>query len=455
MFTFFKWSVAAMIMGAFAASATARADDSHGFPDFDGRKIGHVWIIVLENEDFNTTFGAAAQANPATQYLSQTLPSQGVMLNQYYGTGHVSLDNYIAMVSGQSSTVQTHVDCTFYDDFVLTGVTPDGQAIGTGCVFPSQFKTVADQLTAAGKTWKGYMEDMGKNPAREQSTCGQPLITINGVTQVALNRVDGTQGAETTPGGDQYAARHNPFVYFHSLIDSGECARHVVNFDQLQHDLLHESTTPNFSFITPNLCHDGHDGNGSVSPCKNGEKTDGIHFGGGLPGLNAFLKATVPMIMNSPAFKEDGLIIVTFDEGGLAFDGAHSQITAQGISCCGQQPGPNIGPLLVPGQPLKLGFEAVNPDGSRGVPNFFETTQGFGGDRIGGVLLSPFLKPGTVSNVPFNHYSMLKTVEDIFGLGHLGYAGQPGLQGFFGCTNSDIPIGGDADDQFSRCRPRD
>jgi hypothetical protein len=67
------------------------------------------------------------------------------------------------------------------------------------------------------------------------------------------------------------------------------------------------------------------------------------------------------------------------------------------------------------------------------------------------VLLSRFLKPGTVSNVPFNHYSMLKTVEDIFGLNHLGYAGQPGLQGFFGCTNSDIAVQGD-DDQRS-CQP--
>ena len=91
----------------------------------------------------------------------------------------------------------------------------------------------------------------------------------------------------------------------------------MVNFNQLAHDLQHELTTPNFVFITPNLCHDGHDGNGAKSPCKNGELTDGVHFGGGLVGANAFLKATVPLILNSPAFKEDGLLIVTFDKGGL------------------------------------------------------------------------------------------------------------------------------------------
>ena len=159
------------------------------------------------------------------------------------------------------------------------------------------------------------------------------------------------------------------------------------------------------------------------------------------------------MIMNSPAYKEDGLIIITFDEGDVStltsVNGSTvpNAISTQGVSCCGQQPGPNIGPLVAGGQPLTIGFE--NTDGSP--PNFFITTQGFGGDRIGGVLLSPFLKPGTVSNVPYNHYSMLKSIEDIFGLDHLGYAAQPGLQGFFGCANSDISVRGDSDDQFGRC----
>jgi hypothetical protein len=444
MFNFIKRPLAtAILMGTLSAAPSAMAwDGDHGDRD---RRIGHVFVIVLENEGFDTTFGTAAQQNPATQFLSQTLPSQGVLLSQYYGTGHVSLDNYIAMISGQSSTVQTHVDCTFYDDFKLTGVTPDGQAIGTGCVYPAQFKTLPDQLTAAGKSWRGYMEDMGLNPKREQTTCGQPLDPQG---KVALNELDDTQGAETHPGGDQYAARHNPFVYFHSLIDSGECARHVVNFNQLALDLQHESTTPNFVFVTPNLCHDGHDGNGAVKPCKNGEVTDGVHFGGGLVGANAFLKATVPLILNSPAFKEDGLLIITFDEGDVSkltsVNGSTTinAITSQGISCCGQQPGPNIGPLVAGGAPLTLQFEGSNPP-------FFISTPGFGGDRVGGVLLSPFLKAGTTSNVPFNHYSMLKTIEDIFGLGHLGYAGQPGLQGFFGCANSDVAAR--SDDQFGRC----
>ena len=81
----------------------------------------------------------------------------GVLLSQYYGTGHASLDNYIAMISGQAATPETRNDCQTYADFVLTGSTPDGQAIGSRCVYPEQIKTIADQLSTIGKTWKAYM----------------------------------------------------------------------------------------------------------------------------------------------------------------------------------------------------------------------------------------------------------------------------------------------------------
>jgi len=63
-------------------------------------RIKHVFVIVLENEGFDVTFGPNSKA----PFLSRTLTSEGVLLNQYYGTGHVSLDNYIAMLSGQAAT---------------------------------------------------------------------------------------------------------------------------------------------------------------------------------------------------------------------------------------------------------------------------------------------------------------------------------------------------------------
>jgi hypothetical protein len=87
---------------------------------FAAERIKHVFIIVLENEGWDTTFGP----NSPAPYLSKTLPAKGALLRQYYGTGHASLDNYIAMISGQASTSDTRNDCQTYADFNLTGMTP-------------------------------------------------------------------------------------------------------------------------------------------------------------------------------------------------------------------------------------------------------------------------------------------------------------------------------------------
>jgi hypothetical protein len=142
---------------------------------------------------------------------------QGVLLTQYYGTGHVSLDNYISMMSGQSPTQQTDNDCTTYADLQQTGTTSDGQAIGTGCVYPASVKTFPDQLTAAGFTWKGYMGDMGNDLSRESATCGHPTLNTQDLTQTA------EAPSAAVPQGDMYATRHDPFMYFHSIIDSSSC----------------------------------------------------------------------------------------------------------------------------------------------------------------------------------------------------------------------------------------
>jgi hypothetical protein len=405
----------ALTTSAIAGPGPGKSPRSSSDGDHD-RRIKHVFVIVLENEGFDVTFGPNSKA----PYLSQTLPTQGVLLTQYYGTGHVSLDNYIAMLSGQAATPQTRNDCSIYADYNLTGVTPDGQAIGTGCVYPASIKTLPDQLNAIGKSWRGYMGDMGNDPARESATCGHP----------ALNTPDLTQSSEapsaSVPLGDQYASRHDPFVYFHSIIDSPDCNKNVVNLNQLPLDLGHEETTPNFVFITPNLCDDGHD-----APCKNGQP-------GGLVSADAFLQKWIPLIQASKAYQKDGLIIINFDEGGLSIQaGANGQlsIVAPGLFCCNEQPGPNLAPF---------------PQSTNITPTISLTFENYGGDRTGAVLLSPFLKPGTVSNTPFNHYSLLKSLEDIFDTDeYLGYAAQPGLVGFFGCVTSDIST--KDRDQFPRC----
>ena len=326
--------------------------------------INHVFIIMLENQGYDTTFGPGTRAT----YLADTVVAQGALLPQYYGIGHFSLDNYIAIISGVAPNLRTQQDCPRFDEFVETGVAPDGQPIGVGCVYPSHVQTIANQLAAAHRSWKGYMEDMGNDPSREKKTCGHATIGM----------LDSTERATPT---DMYAGKHDPFVYFHSIIDDqASCGRHVVRLDELERDLRSASRTPNLSFIVPNLCHDGHD-----RPCRNGEP-------GALVSANEFLRRWVPRITKSPAFR-DGLLVITFDEA----------LSIDATGCCDEASGPNT---KAPG---------VN---------------GPGGGRTGAVLVSPFIAPGTVSQTPYNHYSLLKSLEDIFGLPYLGYAGQPGLVGF-------------------------
>lgn len=364
----------ALVLFAITLLISACGGGGDGAPSSDGGgatpsgKVGHVFIIVLENNDYEDSFSESSLA----PYLAQTLPAQGAMLTNYYGIGHVSLGNYIAMISGQGANPVTQADCIVFLDFLglpLPG--PDGQIIGQGCVYPASVTTVADQLEAKGLTWKGYMEDMGNDPSRESATCAHPPV----------NAIDPTQ---TAAENDQYATRHNPFVYFHSIIDEqASCDANVVNLNSIHTDLASVATTPNYVFITPNLCHDGHD-----APCVNGEP-------GGLESINAFLQTYVPIITSSPAFQQDGLLIVTFDES----EGPHSDSSG----CCGAGPTANT-PL--PG------------------------ITGVGGGRVGAVLLSKFIEPGTVTSTDYNHYSMLRSVQDLFGLPYLGYAGAATVTSF-------------------------
>ena len=319
-------------------------------------KIKHVFTVVLENENADQSFGP----NPPSPYLGKTLPEAGVFVPNYFGIGHASLDNYIAMVSGQPPNVTTQADCPVFSEMAPGTLNGEGIALGAGCVYPAAVKTVANQLEASGQTWHGYMQDMGA--AGQPATCRHP----------AVGSPDGTQAARAN---DQYATRHDPFVYFHSIIDTPACQQNVVDLNTLPADLGSESKTPDYSFITPARCADGHD-----AACADGTSP------GGYAGIDAFLAEWVPRIEASPAYQDRGMIIVLFDESASGAE-----------ACCGETNGPNT-------------------------PNNGGTTQGSGGGKVGAVVVSPCTEPGTVADSDYNHYSMLRWVEDNFGLGHLANA---------------------------------
>jgi phosphatidylinositol-3-phosphatase len=356
----------ALLLAALGARTAAAVAPPAALPP-----IRHVFVLLLENQSYHVTFGDGT----AAPYLAHTLAARGALLEQYYSIGHASLGNYIALVSGQAPNDATQLDCPMFVDFKPSAARLDahGQLLGSGCVYPPMVRTLPDQLEAAGLTWRGYMEDMGNDPAREAATCGH----------VRVGQPDTTELARLS---DQYAGRHDPFIYFHSIIDDqARCAARVVNLERLKQDLARSDTTPNYVFITPNLCDDGHDAH-----CVDGRR-------GGLTAIDTFLRKWVPLIERSPAFRADGLLVITFDESaGTGPEGSSA--------CCGERPLP--GALYAPG------------------------FGGPGGGRIGAVVLSPFVRPGTVSAVPYNHYALLRTVEAIFGLGYLGYAAEPDLKVF-------------------------
>src|SRR5256714_15203769 len=124
----------------------------------------------------------------------------------------MGLGNSIEKHSGQATNPDSQGDCNFGFRVVVPGVMgAGGQAMGAGCVYPAAAKTIADQLDAKGLSWRAYMEDMGADPSREKAACAHPDIGQSDPTQSAT-------------ANDQYATRHNPFVYFHSIIDDqGRC----------------------------------------------------------------------------------------------------------------------------------------------------------------------------------------------------------------------------------------
>ena len=210
--------------------------------------ISHVIIILMENEEYSSVIGSAAA--PYEDSLVSSYASAG----DYFAVAHPSLPNYLALVAG--STFGVNSDC-----------------LPTQCGFPSSMTTIATLLDSHHLSWKEYAESMPAN-------CSQ---------------VDSSDGL--------YFPKHNPFVYFGAITGtnatgtaSNYCDSHVVSMDQFYLD-LQAGDVPNYSFITPNICHDAHS-----CPLETGDE---------------WLSTVVPTIANSSSFASTALFIV-YDEGSAS-----------------------------------------------------------------------------------------------------------------------------------------
>ncbi len=177
--------------------------------------------------------------------------------------------------------------------------------------------------------------------------------------------IEGMPQPCSTTSTDLYLVRHNPFVYFDSIRnDPARCAAHDLPFPQFQSD-LENGSLPNFAWVVPDKC------NGMHTQCG----PDKTRIQQGVDWLSVWL----PKILDSKQFQSDGVLILTFDEG----------VGAAG--CCSQAGGGQVLTLVI----------SKNPAVKTG---------------------------GWSSGAPYNHYSILKTIEGNWGLAYLNHAGDTDIQ---------------------------
>lgn len=167
-----------------------------------------------------------------------SLASQYGLATQYFANGHPSMPNYLMLATGQMETFDDNFSGTISDDNVVR------------------------ELVKAGKSWKAYAESI-------------PSV--------------GYLGGDVPP----YVRRHNPFTYLSDVQQNPSQAANIVPFSQFATDLANNAL-PQYSFITPDVNNDAH--NGTLSQA------------------DSWLKSNIAPLIASPAFQNSGLLIITFDE---------------------------------------------------------------------------------------------------------------------------------------------
>ncbi len=343
-------------------------------------EVKHAFLIVLGENSYESAFSATGEA----PYLTRTLPKKGELIPNYYGVTGSVLANEIALLSGQGPTAETAINCPNYTAITPATVSVFAEQVeGDGCVYPSTVESLPTQLEAKELTWRAYVEDMENGGAIGQPwRCRKPTL-------------GGPDSSPTPSPGDQYATWRNPVVYFGAIAESAGCEKHDVGFEVLTRDLQVKKKTPALSLIFPNACHSG----GELE-CEPGAPK-GVH------GAVSLLKTLVPAIMASPAYEEGGLILITSAQAPQA--GEHPDPSA----CCLAPQYPNLPPVAATTATTTTPYteESVLPSG--------------GGGKVGLLMISPFVEPGTVVETEYaNHFTLLKTLETMFGVEPLGYAGE-------------------------------
>jgi phospholipase C len=297
-------AVAATSVGTLAATANAEGPATAGGPD-------HIFYIMMENHAYDQIIGNAADA----PFINQ-LAAQNRVATDFHGVTHPSLVNYLSAISGYFQGIWD--DCKAGADVfcapeefipnsgdgtsvaLLTQAQIDSASI-TPHLFSSQ--NIVDQLEARGISWKAYMENL-PSPGSEV----EYAPTLSDGTIIKL-----------------YAQKHNPFMYFSDINSPGNPRlNQIVPYEgNFSADLQH-GTVPNFSFISPNQCHDMH----GISPSSAalvglptcGFPDSGLDHGAIQLG-DQWLQQTVTAIKQSSAWRKGkSEIIIAWDENDYSTD---------------------------------------------------------------------------------------------------------------------------------------
>jgi hypothetical protein len=379
-----KTAIALALSTALVGSAFANEDNDSGrIPHLD-----HAFVIVMENHPLSQIIG-----NTAAPFINSYAKTANLAAN-YFAVGHPSLTNYLELVGASNFGVVNDNSPDWHNTTCKSNLelnTPSLEGAPNTCpiagsgldaetpavdttnegtpdvpvyneyLAPAQTegKTIADQLVEAGLSWKSYQENL---PA-----AGADLANWSDGLLTDTNK---DTGAPVAGIPHLYAVKHNPFAYFANVqagTNPNNSLENMVGFDRLYAD-LRSGHVPNYSLIAPNQCHDQHERGASEvgTGCQyDPDPVNNVLNPAGIAQGDAAVQALVGAIKSSPVWKSGhSAIIVVWDE---------NDYTSK------------------PNQ----------------VVTIVDTNYGVN---------------GVSSNVKYNHFSLVKTLEAGFGLDYLNHA---------------------------------
>lgn len=321
--------------------------------------VKRIFVIMLENHSQSTVIG-----DPNAPFINSLADTYGEATN-YYGVTHPSQPNYVAAITGQ-------LDITRMNDVKTNHF---------------DWPNLVDQLESHGKTWGAYMDSM--------PSAGYTGYTAPGSTAL-------------------YTNKHNPFVLMDDVLSSPARLANIKPYTSLAAD-LNSAHAPEFVWISPNQCNDMHGGVYSTidghpeTPCPYGTLVDDTNDAALKQKADVFVHSAVDTIRNSKAWTGNSVIFILTDESDFSGTATTTDLWSDVSGCC-DSPGYGSAPGL--------------PDGYVLIDNGSHPWTGpFGGGLIPAIVVARNGVGGIKDPTPYNHYSLLRTIEEVWGLGYLGYAG--------------------------------